>query len=301
MKKIKGKIGAGVLAAIVLLGTTNVFADEVTMFLNREKFALLSEQPQGALETVTLYINNELIVSSPPAMVENGTTLVPLRIVSEKLGCQVKWNEELGQITIVKDDERLVLQIGETAVMLSDGTFMQLPIAPQIVQDTSMVPVRFISEMLNQTVLWDERSQSVFINSPSAYAEVCEQTLPDTTSAPAASEDPAIDTAIAAALQQYQDGMLYESLAAAENILTLPAISDKQIQETEALIHVIQDAIVAYEDSFNVKAVVYIANVENSVNFRTAPRMDAAVICTIPFSHAVGWISNGHNGFTRVE
>ena len=42
---------------------------------------------------VTIYVNDKVVQSSQPGVVINDTTFVPVRIVSETLGCTVEWNE----------------------------------------------------------------------------------------------------------------------------------------------------------------------------------------------------------------
>ena len=62
---------------------------------------------------VTIYVNDKVVQSSQPGVVINDTTFVPVRIVSETLGCNVEWNEAEQCVTITK--ENIILNMTVTA------------------------------------------------------------------------------------------------------------------------------------------------------------------------------------------
>ena len=51
---------------------------------------------------INLIINGKVIESSVSPVQEQGTTLVPLRVVSEELGAKVQWDKGTQKITITK-------------------------------------------------------------------------------------------------------------------------------------------------------------------------------------------------------
>jgi len=97
---------------------------------------------------INLIINGKVIESSVSPVQEQGTTLVPLRVVSEELGAKVQWDKVTQKITITK---------GKTNI--------QLTVAPVLKNGTTMVPLRFVSEKLNVPVDWDSKTGTVLINS----------------------------------------------------------------------------------------------------------------------------------------
>ena len=56
--------------------------------------------------------------------------------------------------------ESLVLQIGNNTI-LADGTSVKTDVAPRIIQNRTMLPVRAIVEILGGTVIWDADTQTV--------------------------------------------------------------------------------------------------------------------------------------------
>ena len=93
---------------------------------------------------------------------EDGRTMVPVRFVSEALGASVTWDATSARVTIEKDSSTLVLTIGEKAYSL-DGATMAMDTEAVIVNDRTMVPVRFVSEALGKSVKWDGSSYTVLI------------------------------------------------------------------------------------------------------------------------------------------
>jgi hypothetical protein len=78
---------------------------------------------------------------------------VPLRAISEALNYDVDWDGATQQITIFNQEAVLSLTIGEKAAIVN-GKRQELSLAPQIVQNTTMIPLRFVTESLGQYVLW---------------------------------------------------------------------------------------------------------------------------------------------------
>lgn len=97
------------------------------------------------------------------AFIENGTTLVPLRFVGERLYADVAWNGQKKQITIDDRANRrtIVLTIGSLTAMV-DGKPMQLQVAPKIgPSGKTYVPIRFVAEALGAEVTWDGKKMRV--------------------------------------------------------------------------------------------------------------------------------------------
>ncbi len=95
-------------------------------------------------------------------VIENGRTLAPIRAVAESLGAEVIWNEDTQGITITDNGIKIEMIIGNTAAYVN-GTEVVLDAAPEIRNDRTLVPVRFIAESFNLNVDWDEASNSIII------------------------------------------------------------------------------------------------------------------------------------------
>ncbi|WP_159882032.1 copper amine oxidase N-terminal domain-containing protein [Paenibacillus puerhi] len=97
-----------------------------------------------------------------PPVVVNGTTLVPLRFLAESLGAEVKWDGTERKITLIQEKQTITLWIDKLSATVNGGT-TALEAAPQIIEDTTVVPIRFISEAFSQLVDYDPDTRSITI------------------------------------------------------------------------------------------------------------------------------------------
>jgi len=88
--------------------------------------------------------------------ISGGRTLVPVRVIAEALGASVNYNSEHKQITIKKDDERFYMEVGK----IIDG----FDCAPEIVNGTTFVPIRYVSEKLKCKCVFNSASKEVIIS-----------------------------------------------------------------------------------------------------------------------------------------
>lgn len=97
-------------------------------------------------------------------IIKNDTTLVGFRAVCEALGANVEWDGENEVVTAEKDGTRIVLKIGSTTAEVN-GEEKALLLAPEIINDSTMIPVRFLSEQLGMNVDWNDAAQLITITS----------------------------------------------------------------------------------------------------------------------------------------
>ncbi|MNI14748.1 hypothetical protein D3C73_680220 [compost metagenome] len=97
--------------------------------------------------------------------IKDGSTLVPVRFVVEKLDADVAWNGDLRQVT-VKDElsgTEIVLKIDSDTAWVNGKEF-KLESNAIITGGSTYVPARFIAENLGAKVGWDELTRTVSIN-----------------------------------------------------------------------------------------------------------------------------------------
>lgn len=115
-------------------------------------------------QEINLLINDIFIYPEMAPRQENGTTLVPLRVVSENLGALVEWDGATQSITIVQDATEIKLKIGDKKVWVN-GNIKELAVAPRSIEGTTMIPIRFISENLDCSVDWNSENKIITISS----------------------------------------------------------------------------------------------------------------------------------------
>ena len=93
---------------------------------------------------------NGAAIQGASAVIVDGTTLVPVRVISENLGATVTWDGAARQVGVeVSSGDVVRLTIGSTAVVGKDTALLQ---APVIINDLTYVPLRFIGELLGLKV-----------------------------------------------------------------------------------------------------------------------------------------------------
>ncbi|WP_235782059.1 C40 family peptidase [Paenibacillus senegalensis] len=101
---------------------------------------------------------------------ENGTTMVPVRAVAERLGLGIDWelvNEEL-KIYISNDDVKVELVPGNEEIMVN-GNPVLLDSSIQQIEGQVYAPVRFISETFGYMMQWDDVNLIAIISLDGQY------------------------------------------------------------------------------------------------------------------------------------
>jgi len=111
---------------------------------------------------VKLYINGEEPETDVTPIVEDGSTLVPFRAISEALQAEVAYDPADKSITVTKDGVTLKLIINSKTAYVN-GEKQTLDVPATVIDGSTVVPVRFISEAFEATVKWEPETQSVVI------------------------------------------------------------------------------------------------------------------------------------------
>ncbi|MEY2355903.1 copper amine oxidase N-terminal domain-containing protein [Lysinibacillus capsici] len=125
----------------------------------------------SASQEVSIYINGEKQSFSNQAVIENGSTLVPLRGIFESLGANVQWDQSTQTIDASKGNTKVWLKIGSKNAKVNNNA-INLSIPAQVKNGKTLVPLRFISESLGANVQWNQKTQTVTITEDSNEGEI---------------------------------------------------------------------------------------------------------------------------------
>ncbi len=95
-------------------------------------------------------------------VIVNDRTLVPMRAIFEELGCEVRWDDATQTAIGIRNGASVMVTIGSNTAYIS-GEPVTIDQPPALINDRTMVPLRFISEAYNCRVRWEEETQSVYI------------------------------------------------------------------------------------------------------------------------------------------
>jgi len=94
--------------------------------------------------------------------IENGRTMVPLRAVFEVLNCNVKWEEASKTAVVEYGTTKIIIPANSTTAYIN-GKANTLDVPAKIINDRIMIPLRFVSEAIEKTVIWDGSNKTVLI------------------------------------------------------------------------------------------------------------------------------------------
>ena len=114
---------------------------------------------------VTLDGNEVYFPDAKPFVDERDRVLVPIRFVSEALGALVDWENE-SQTAIIKQGQDEIRYTVYQPMAYLNSEMMVMDTYGILKDCRTMVPIRFISELLGCTVVWNENTSTVVITSP---------------------------------------------------------------------------------------------------------------------------------------
>lgn len=106
-------------------------------------------------------MNGKLVkFSDQYPIIDNGTTLVPIRAVSTMLHSQVRWDGDKGIAYIEKGDKKIEIHTGTTNAYIN-GVPYALEVSAEVVNGRTLVPLRFVAEALDMQVIWHGETRMV--------------------------------------------------------------------------------------------------------------------------------------------
>ncbi len=100
-----------------------------------------------------------------PPVVREGRTLVPVRALTEGMGADVSWNAVDGTIVIEKDGFIMQLQL-RNSIAYVNGEEVAIDVTPEIINNRTVVPLRFILQHFGYDVDWNTESGLIEITAP---------------------------------------------------------------------------------------------------------------------------------------
>lgn len=97
-------------------------------------------------------------------VVEDGRTLVSVRFLFEEMGAEVSWDEIEYSCTIKLGDTSVTVWIDDKTAVVN-GEEKELDVPARLINDKTMLPMRFISEQLGLDVEYDETANIAKVKS----------------------------------------------------------------------------------------------------------------------------------------
>ncbi len=116
---------------------------------------------------IKITVDGKVVQTEVKPVNVDGRILIPARAVFEAMGAVVTWNASERSVSVVRGDTNVKIRIdGYYLKKNSDWTLMD--VAPALIEGSTMIPVRAVSEALGAGVEWDAADQAVIIDSTPA-------------------------------------------------------------------------------------------------------------------------------------
>jgi uncharacterized protein YvpB len=119
---------------------------------------------------LSLYLNSVYAVANHQTkrldmapFLEQETTLFSLRTFAENFGAKITWIEASKQIDVKLNNTTLTFFIGST-LMRNNGVSKQMEIAPKVVNNTTVLPLRILTESFKKELYYDASGLIIISN-----------------------------------------------------------------------------------------------------------------------------------------
>ena len=102
----------------------------------------------AAGEGKNILMVNGVNIPKAEIIIENGYSLIPIRIVSENMGYDVKWNNQTKEITISNNENSIIFTLN-SSVALHNNNALNINTIPRIINGLSYIPLRDFGELFN--------------------------------------------------------------------------------------------------------------------------------------------------------
>ncbi|MBP6492557.1 MAG: N-acetylmuramoyl-L-alanine amidase [Clostridia bacterium] len=149
------------LVTTMILMSLTVYADgtDISQTDIDEGIAFCKEYP------VALQVDGQNVNAEVPPVIIKERTMIPARAVFESMGATVDWNEDARLVEVTMGSSEVQLTIdSSTAFVNGAQTTMEVP--AMIIDERTLIPVRFVAESLDCGIDWNGDTRTVMITAP---------------------------------------------------------------------------------------------------------------------------------------
>lgn len=130
------------------------FALLLTLLLTLTIYFPSTTSAETPLKEIALFINGNRMALDHKPLIEKNSTLVPFTPILKELGYSISFDNSTKTVTAKNKQTEIKFTIGSKTGYVN-GKKKALSIAPKIINGTTYVPVRFISDASNEKVTYD--------------------------------------------------------------------------------------------------------------------------------------------------
>ena len=112
--------------------------------------------------SIEMAVDDSTIQLKVAPFIQSGTTLVPLRAISQALGATVNYDSKTKSIEILLGKTQVIMQVG-IPIMIVNGERKTISVPPIVKESTTFVPFRAIAEAFSCNVRWASETKEIVI------------------------------------------------------------------------------------------------------------------------------------------
>ena len=113
-------------------------------------------------DTPYIEFDGNILGFDVPPIIEDSSTLVPMRFLFEQMGADVEWDSETQTATATLDNTVVTFSIDNINAEVNK-TSATMDVPARLINGKTMVPLRFLSENMGYDVDWDADSRTAII------------------------------------------------------------------------------------------------------------------------------------------
>lgn len=118
------------------------------------------------LDNTTMQVNGQSKTLPVAPQTINGRSYVPFRALGDALGAKVSYDPSIRTVRYELGQQVLLLFLDSPHNAVVNGTVTHLDDGPVVINGSTLVPVRFVSQVLGRKVSWNDADRSITITSP---------------------------------------------------------------------------------------------------------------------------------------
>jgi hypothetical protein len=137
-----------------------ILLDDIAFVYPGQMPALTNNPVKLTIDNRKAAVNNQTVTLEQAPVIINGNTMIPVRFVAEALGAKVLWDGNERKVTLLRGTKLIDLWIDHPDLLVN-GQRTTAEVAPVIMNNLTMVPLRIIAENMGWKVSWDQKTRTV--------------------------------------------------------------------------------------------------------------------------------------------
>lgn len=118
---------------------------------------------------IRVLVNDQALAADVQPVLDGNRVLVPLRVIVEHLGAGIEWNGSARTVTIIRGETNVRLTINANTA-LKNGATVSLDVPARLVAGRTLVPLRFVSEVLGADAQWSAADRTVRVTAKAMWS-----------------------------------------------------------------------------------------------------------------------------------